>query len=60
MTDRQTVATRDPEGKLRWFPVEEALRWPGNTMDAGDMYRSAGQWLLLPTLAERTGPDHRR
>ena len=46
MTDRQTVATRDDDGNLRWFPVAEAQRWTATTLDAGDMYFAAGRWLL--------------
>ena len=50
MTDRQTVAVRDPEGNLRWFPVAEAEHWHGTTLDAGDLYFAAGRWLVLPTM----------
>jgi len=59
MTERQTVATRDDDGNLWWFPVADAERWPGTTLDAGDMYFAAGRWLVLPTLAELTGKPAR-
>jgi len=59
MTDRQTVAVRDPEGNLRWFPVADAEHWHGTTLDAGDLYFVAGRWLVLPTLADLTGEPAR-
>ena len=59
MTDRETVAVKDAEGNLRWFPVADAQRWPGTTMDCGDMYFAAGRWLVLPTLADLTGEPAR-
>ena len=48
MTDRQTVAVRDPEGNLRWFPVADAEHWPPTTLDAGDLYRIGGRWIMRP------------
>ena len=59
MTERQTVAVRDPEGNLRWFPVADAERWTATTLDAGDMYFAAGRWLLLPAMADLTGEPAR-
>ena len=37
MTDRETVAVKDAEGNLRWFPVADAEHWPPTTLDAGDL-----------------------
>jgi len=59
MTDRQTVAVRDDSGNLRWFPVDDAQRWPGTTLNGGDLYRVAGQWVLMPPLAELLGEPAR-
>ena len=59
MTERQTVATRDDDGNLWWFPVADAERWTATTLDAGDMYFAAGRWLLLPALADLTGEPAR-
>jgi len=48
MTDRETVAVKDAEGNLRWFPVADAEHWPPTTLDAGDLYRIGGRWIMRP------------
>ena len=48
MTDRETVAVKDAEGNLRWFPVADAEHWPPTTLDACDLYRIGGRWIMRP------------
>ena len=55
MTERQSVAVRDTDGNLLWFPVAEAERWPPTTLDAGDLYRIGGRWIMRPWVSDVTG-----
>ena len=55
MNEQQTVAARDSEGNLWWFPRAEAHHWESTTLQGGELYRAAGRWVLLPDLASLTG-----
>lgn len=58
MTERQTVAAHDTEGKLRWFPVADADRWTATTMEGSELFHVAGRWVILPGMAKVSGqPD---
>ncbi len=59
MTNRQTVAVSDDEGNFLWFSVGDAQRWSGTTLNGGDLYRVAGQWVLVDELSDLTGEPAR-
>jgi hypothetical protein len=59
MSERQAVAVRDEAGNLFWFPVVEAMQWAGTTLQRGNLYHAAGQWVLLDELATITGEPAR-
>jgi len=51
MSEWQTVAARDADGKLWWFPIAEAQRWLATTLVGGELFRVAGRWALSETAA---------
>ena len=53
--EQATVAARDTDGKLWWFPVADAQEWLGTTIKKGKLFRVARKWVLLEHIPALLG-----
>jgi hypothetical protein len=55
MAERHSVAVKDTDGALKWFPVADAQRWQGTGPESGELFCVAGQWVLWDELSAGFG-----
>jgi hypothetical protein len=59
MDERQTIAVSDTDGNLLWFAVKNSERWCSTTLEADELFRISGRWVLLDATANLLGKPAR-